>query len=190
MKKWSVVVLVLLLMAITAASHYLGFFARPFSSLSGQHIQRIELTDMQAKPHSFDELQGNDTVIYFFASWCIPCYKTMATIQQLSEQNQFKVNIVAVALDEDIEGIAGMLDKTAFKGTVWLAKDGTAALQQRYFGNENRAVPYIVRLDKQTQILERAYSLTTVAQWRAVLVDAVTLAEAGRIVEASQSDQG
>lgn len=72
---------------------------------------------------SFDELQGKDSVLYFFASWCLPCYKSMATVQQLSEQGAFKVQFVAVALDDDEQGIRRMLDKTGLKSRYgWLRR--------------------------------------------------------------------
>ncbi|WP_337843138.1 TlpA disulfide reductase family protein [Rheinheimera sp.] len=115
---------------------------------------------------SFDELQGKDSVLYFFASWCLPCYKSMATVQQLSEQGAFKVQFVAVALDDDEQGIRRMLDKTGFKEQLWLAAQADGLLQRRSFGNERRAVPSIVRLDRQTQIIEQAYSLQAEASWR------------------------
>lgn len=168
MRKW--IVSALLLTAVLFGAHYLGFFAPSFSSIVGNPIQRIGLTDLSGDTRSFDELEGNETVIYFFASWCHPCYKTLALLQGISQDNTLKINLLTVALDDDLEGIVRMLDKTGFSGKVWLASEGTMALQRRYFGNEKRAVPYIVMLDNETNIVEGTYSLDS-SQWHAILVD-------------------
>lgn len=181
MKKWVAGSLLILLFMVGAAAYHLGFFALPFSSIAGTQIQRVELTALNGQPHSFDELKGQDTVLYFFASWCLPCYKSMATIQQLSEQQQFNRSLIAVALDDDHQAVQDMLAKTGFRGEVWLVEQGNNALQRRYFGNEHRAVPYVVRLDTQTRIIEQMYSLHSAESWRAVLVDGRSLFEAGQV---------
>ena len=120
-------------------------------------------------------LQGRATVVYFFASWCAPCYKTLTTLQQLSEAHEFEVRLLAVAVDDDTDGIRDMLDKTGFDGEVWLAREGTQALQRRYFGNERRAIPYVVKLDRNTSIVESTYEPSD-AQWQAILVDGSSIA--------------
>ncbi|ALS99479.1 TlpA family protein disulfide reductase [Lacimicrobium alkaliphilum] len=170
MRKWIVGVLIFLLIVTLFGAHYLGFFAPSFSSVVGNPIQRVELTDLNGDTRSFDELEGNATVIYFFASWCRPCYKTLAMLQETSQNNTLQIDLLTVALDGDLEGIVGMLDKTGFSGKVWLASEGTMALQRRYFGNENRAVPYIVMLDNETNIVESSYYLDS-SQWETILID-------------------
>jgi hypothetical protein len=52
-----------------AGANYQGFLSPSFSSVVNKPIQRIDLIDLQVSRHSFDELKGNDTVIYFFSSW-------------------------------------------------------------------------------------------------------------------------
>jgi thiol-disulfide isomerase/thioredoxin len=159
---------------LAAAAWTLGFFAPPASALLHTPIQRIELTDLSGLPHSFDELAGAETLLYFFTSWCAPCYKTMTNLQELSEQHDFDVRLLAVALDDNTDGIKDMLETTGFAGEVWLATEGTSVLQRRYFGNERRAIPYVVKLDGNTGIVESTYSPDD-AQWKAVLVDGADL---------------
>ncbi|GGD78620.1 TlpA family protein disulfide reductase [Lacimicrobium alkaliphilum] len=177
MKKLIVSLILLLLIATLVTAKYLGFFAPSFSSVAHNPIQRIELTDLSGTSHSFDELEGNETVIYFFTSWCAPCYKTLATLQALSQNHDLKFVLLTVALDDDLDAITRMLEKTAFSGQVWLASEGTMALQKRYFGNERRTVPYVIRLSDNTNISESAYSLNA-AEWKSILVDGVSFARA------------
>jgi thiol-disulfide isomerase/thioredoxin len=174
MKKWISISFALLFSAGFACAYILGFFAPSFSSIAQEPIQRIDLVDLAGTTHSFDDLEGNETVLYFFASWCAPCFETLTTLQQLSEENPFKVKLLAVALDSDTNGVVSMLNTTGFTGEVWLASEGIWALQKRYFGNERRALPYVVRLDENTNMLESGYGLDDAA-WKAVLVNGYSI---------------
>lgn len=181
MNKWLFVPGAILIIVVFAGSKYLGFFSQPFSSVVEKPIERIGLSDLKGNVRSFDELISEETIIYFFASWCNPCFKTLDRLQQLSDEKQLNIRLQAIALDEDVEGVKNMLAMTGFRGDVWLAVDGTMALQQRLFGNENRAVPYVVKLDEQTNIKERTYKMNTLDKWRAVLVGGSSLYEASGV---------
>lgn len=74
-----------------------------------------------------------------------------------------------VALDNDTETVMNMVLKSGFSGEVWIAQDGTSHLQQRKFGNELRAIPYIVKLDSTTRLVESVYNLNG-RDWERVLV--------------------
>ncbi|MBA6251826.1 TlpA disulfide reductase family protein [Colwellia sp. MB3u-55] len=175
MKKWMLISLPILFFIGFAGANYQGFLSPSFSSVVNKPIQRIDLIDLQGSRHSFDELKGNDTVIYFFASWCTPCYKSLMTLEQVTANKQLPINLLAIALDEDIDEINRMLIKIGFTGKVWIASEGKMALQKRYFGNERRAVPYVVKLDRDTNIIERSYKLNQLTQWQSVLRDGVSL---------------
>ncbi|WP_440055247.1 TlpA family protein disulfide reductase [Pseudoalteromonas sp. T1lg65] len=168
MKKWTLLLALILL--IFGGLKYLGFFAKGYSDVLGKPIQRIELFDLSGKNHSFDELKSQQTVIYFFASWCAPCYPTLSLLENFTHDQTTKTRLLAIALDEDIEGVQAMVEKTGFTGNLWLAKAGTSLIQQRFFGNENRVVPFILKLDADTNIIERSYKLDKLEQWQAVLI--------------------
>ena len=178
MKKWITGSVVVFIVAVLLGAKYLGFFAPPLSSVVQQPIQRIALVDLAGNQHTFDELKGKQPVVYFFTSWCAPCYKTLTTIEEVSNKNELNTDLVAVALDNNLDEVARMVAKTGFNGTVWIAAEGERALQQRYFGNEKRAVPYIVKLDENTNIVEGIYTLDSPAQWQAVLVAGIALSAA------------
>ncbi|WP_016954315.1 TlpA family protein disulfide reductase [Catenovulum agarivorans] len=176
MKKWTLLFIVIIL--ILGSLKYLGFFAESYQDVLGKPIQRIELFDLSGKSHTFDELKNRETVIYFFASWCAPCYPTLSLLENFAHENDVKPRLLAIALDEDLDGIKAMVAKTGFTGTLWVAKDGTTSIQQRYFGNENRVVPFVLKLDSDTNIIERSLKLDQFQQWQAALVEGKTLKEA------------
>jgi thiol-disulfide isomerase/thioredoxin len=176
LKKWTLSLISILL--ISAGLKYLGFFAKGYSEVSGKPIQRIELFDLNGNNHSFDELRNQETVIYFFASWCAPCYPTLSLLENFTQDHNKRTKLLAVALDDDIKSVKIMLEKTGFTGDLWLAKAGTTSLQQRFFGNENRVVPFVLKLDADTNIIERSFTLDKLQEWQAVLIDGKSLKEA------------
>ena len=147
----------------------LGFWASSFSAIKYSPIERIPLYNVDSKEVTFDSLHGNETVIYFFAGWCRPCFKTLQDLEALKRSKAFKVRLLAVALDNDTESVMNMVLRSGFSGEVWIAHDGTSHLQQRKFGNELRAIPYIVKLDSTTRLMASVYNLKR-HDWERVLV--------------------
>lgn len=175
MKKWIYIAFVIIVITVLTGVNYLGVFSPSFSAIVNKPIQRVDLIDLAGSAHSFDELEGNETVIYFFASWCNPCFHTLATLDQITTEQELKVRLLTIALDEDTEAITKMLNQTGFSGEVWIATEGAMALQKRYFGNEKRAIPYVVKIDKSTKVMESSYKLNSRAEWELVLVEGIPI---------------
>lgn len=141
----------------------------------GQPIERIELVDLAGSVRSFDELHGQKTVLYFFASWCAPCYKSLSNIEQVSQEETTKVNLIAVALDDDLVAVKEQLAKTQFTGEVWVASSGREPLSNRLFGNFVKVLPYVIRLDENTSIIEQSYDISKKQEWQRILLSGASL---------------
>ncbi|QSX40486.1 TlpA family protein disulfide reductase [Shewanella cyperi] len=175
MKKWIYLSLATAIFVAIFGAWQLGFFAKNFDDIKGKTIQSVALQDLYGNSKSFNELENSETVIYFFASWCAPCFKTLKQLQTLNNKSQFKINLLAVALDKDIDGVKNMIRRANYSGDVWLVKEGTTALQQKWFGNEKRAVPYVIKLNQETEILESSYTIKSDEDWLSVLVNGSSL---------------
>lgn len=144
----------------------------------GQPIAAINLTSLDGKSHSFSELQGTASVVYFFASWCAPCYKTLRDIEQVREQQTLGVKLVAIALDDDRDAVGTMLKKTGYTGETWLANEGAKSLKARMFANAYKVLPYVIKLSSNLVLVEHSYDIKSFAQWQGVLVAGKPLSQA------------
>ncbi|REL31716.1 TlpA family protein disulfide reductase [Thalassotalea euphylliae] len=143
----------------------------------GQPIEAIDLASLDGQSRSFSELQGRASVIYFFASWCAPCYKTLRDIEQIRQQ-KLDVNLVVIALDDDKSAVSAMLKKTGFTGETWLANDGAKPLKTRLFANAYKVLPYVIKLDSNLVLVEHSYDIKSLAQWQEVLAAGKPLSQA------------
>ncbi|MDB4941649.1 MAG: thioredoxin family protein [Labilithrix sp.] len=55
---------------------------------------------------SLDSLQGKIAVVDFWATWCGPCKQSFPKLEELSKQNQGKVQVVGISVDDKAEGVA------------------------------------------------------------------------------------
>ena len=171
MRYWITAALFLLGALIYAANH-LGFFASSFANIRGTEIETIALKDLNGDSQAFSQLYGDETVVYFFASWCAPCYHSLSEIESVRNSHQLSVRFLAVALDDDFEAVKNMVHKVNYTGETWIAS--TQVLQQRKFGNERRAIPYTIKLNKHNEIIESKYRIKK-TQWSEILVNGAAL---------------
>lgn len=140
----------------------------------GAKVDLIELTDVQEQKVSFADLKGQDTVVYFFASWCAPCYKTLQSIESVQNNYERTTKVIAVALEKDRKAVQAMLDKTGFTGEVWYSVNGAMPLKERKFDNQRRALPYTIKINAKNILVEKSYKLRKEEHWKNVLVDQKT----------------
>ncbi len=158
MKKLTATALATAVLVALLAANYLGFFKPPAATLIGKPLEAINLVDLGGTKHDISELTGQPTTVYFWASWCKPCLTTLRDLAQGHKQPP-KEHLVAIAIDDDQALVKEMLKRTGFKGQVLIATDGMKLIQQRYAGNDKRAVPYVVRLNASGEMVARRYGL-------------------------------
>ncbi len=157
MKKWKLFLIggLFSLCAIALAWRF-GFFAPSLSQLEGTPIEETPLVDLLGQKHAFHELRGHSTTLYMWATWCSPCLKHLAQYAKNGPPDS-SGHFLAVALDEDPNAVKKTLQRIGYEDPVWVATDGMSLIQQRFAGNDRRAVPYIVELDADGNIVAARY---------------------------------
>ena len=158
MKKFAAPALAVAGLVILLAANYLGFFKPPAETLIGKPLETTNLTDLNGTKHNISELVGQPTTVYFWATWCNPCLKTLEDLAQ-GRKAPPKQHFVAIAIDDDQELVKKMIQRTGFDGNVLIATDGMKLIQQRYAGNDKRALPYVVQLNAAGEMIGRRYGL-------------------------------
>ena len=158
MKKFTAIALATAALIALLAANYLGLFKPPAATLIGKPLESINLVDLAGSKHDISELTGQPTTVYFWASWCKPCLETLRDLAQ-GRKAPPKGTFVAIAIDDDQALVKDMIQRTGFKGQVLIATDGMKLIQQRYAGNDKRAVPYVVSLNASGEMVARRYGL-------------------------------
>jgi hypothetical protein len=138
------------------SGHRLGLFAPGFVRVRGTPIAETPLVDLAGRAHAFRELRGQPATLYLWATWCGPCLKHLA---QYAEHGPppHRGRFLPVALEAHPADAAAALRRVDYRGPVWVATDGMALLQQRFAGNDWRAVPYVVELDADGRVVAARY---------------------------------
>src|SRR6185503_4345632 len=62
---------------------------------------RFALTDLSGKPISNESLKGNVALLDFWATWCVPCRKSMPELQAIHEKYKSRgLRVVGISIDE------------------------------------------------------------------------------------------
>lgn len=133
-----------------------GLFAPSLSQLKGTPIEETALVDLQGHTHTFRELRGHSSTLYMWATWCTPCLKHLAQYAKNGPPESFG-RFLAIALDKNPSAVKTTLKPIGYDEPVWVATDGMSLIQQRFAGDDRRAVPFIVELDGDGEILAARY---------------------------------
>ncbi|WP_338520001.1 TlpA family protein disulfide reductase [Alteromonas gracilis] len=150
-------------------------------ALIDKPIQTHQFYTLDKQTISFENLNGQSIVAYFFASWCSPCYASLKNLNAAIGNVPSTVRVVAVSLDEDWDDLQGMLDKTGFTGEVWKSSDATAVLTNRLFANFSGSLPYVIKVDAKGILREGGSRIKTTEQWLAVINQSTSLSEASKL---------
>lgn len=145
-----------LLVGVLYLAFGLGFFAPSFAEVNGLPIKETPLVDLEGHKHTFQELRGQPVTLYFWATWCGPCLKHLATLAKTGNASAVK-GFLPVALESDPKVVAAALQRVGYHGRTWVATDGMWLLQRRFAGNDKRAVPFQVRLSAAGHISGATY---------------------------------
>ncbi len=133
-----------------------GFYAqRHLSGGGGDAIAgktRVDFTlpDLDGRPRTLSEFDGQILVVNFWATWCPPCREEIPDFVTL--QDKFAANdvqFVGVAMDR-VEDVREFIKQTPINYLV-LIGDETGTITRQY-GNEMVALPYTVVIDRSGRI--------------------------------------
>ena len=118
---------------------------------AAEALYAITLPDLQNKLQKIDQWRGKVVVVNFWATWCAPCRKEIPMFVKMQEKHGSKgLQFVGISIDQ--------VDKTAEFARNFdvnypnLIGTFDAVEISRLAGNQQRALPYTVILDRQGRI--------------------------------------
>ncbi|WP_125716275.1 TlpA family protein disulfide reductase [Pseudoalteromonas rubra] len=109
----------------------------------------LPLLEQPTQRVSIKSLQGQQSVVYFFAPWCSICRYSMPNLNKLHEQG--KVNAVAIALDfESTDAVHAFVDDLALSMPVLLGTHHTGS------DYKVKAYPTYYVLSADLKVVERS----------------------------------
>jgi peroxiredoxin len=109
------------------------------------------LWDANGKPIALEGLKGKKVMINFYASWCTGCREEIKDINKIKSDSAGKMEVIGVSLDNDIETVRNFAARTGM-GYFSLVSGSMGPGIMRSLGNEKKAVPYTVIVEKNGQI--------------------------------------
>lgn len=168
MKKILILFVVLSLFTISAHSQSK---VEDFLSLSnlelikeGQEIFEIKLPDENGKEYNLNNLKGKYVLINFWATWCVPCVKSLPFFKTLIEKYK-NIKFVFISLDKTEKEWKNHITKTEMKGLQLFAPNADKEKPICYFLNrvyiENnqikkieKGIPRYVLIDPKGKIIK------------------------------------
>ena len=87
------------------------------------------LSDSQGRTHSLKDYRGKVVLIDFWGTWCVPCRRTMPTVQALHEKYKDRgVAVFGIAVADDEGDPVGYMKRNGFTYNLLLKGDRTAGL--------------------------------------------------------------
>lgn len=155
-KKHIIRLLLLCGLAVSAASHAANpLLQTPFLTPSGE-------------PARFAPLQGQYTVVNFWATWCAPCRIEMPLLSRKATEWQSRgIRFVGIALDQPDPVLAYLKQQPVSYPILMSDADGIELMRQ--LGNKSGGLPFTVILDKQGKPVRQLLGLVEEKQLRSIL---------------------
>ncbi|SKA12869.1 TlpA family protein disulfide reductase [Selenihalanaerobacter shriftii] len=110
----------------------------------GFRAPNFTLTNLDGKEVSLSDFRGEKVVfINFWATWCPPCRLEMPHMQEIYEEMQDRVKILAVNVKEPQNKVSNFIDSNGYDFTVLSDKDGKIAADYLV-----RGIPKTLIVDK------------------------------------------
>ena len=110
--------------------------------------------DTAGTVQKFDNLKGQVSVVYFWATWCEPCQKEAPQLKALFEKYRDKnFTVVGIAMD-NADKVKEFVAKNQL--TFPVVYGGREAMQlSKDLGNSLGGIPFLVVIGKDGKIVER-----------------------------------
>lgn len=121
----------------------------------GQPAPPIKVTTTSGQTLSLANYKGHVLILDFFASWCVPCKRSIPHIMELnSKYGKQGLQILGLSLDEDKDDLIEFVAPFKLNYPVALANED---LQSEY---GIRSLPTLFVIDKKGIIVEKFMGLT------------------------------
>jgi peroxiredoxin len=84
----------------------------------------VRIPDLQGREWTNRDFEGKATIVYLWASWCGPCWRTLSTIQVLMQRVKGRpdVQLVTLSVDEDHEKLMAFMKQKSYTFQVLASK--------------------------------------------------------------------
>ncbi len=110
----------------------------------------IQLKSLDGSVHKLTEFKGKPTILVFWASWCPHCRKEMPQLKELYQEENGEINIVAVAMDKDINKLKSYLEELKPEFPVFTRNEKLPECL-----GEIRGVPTLFVLDENLSFIKK-----------------------------------
>ena len=118
---------------------------------SGEALYAASFKDLKDQAASLGAYKGQVTVVYFWATWCVPCRLETPKLVKLYAAYKAKgVAVVGIALDNGDKVRTFVKDN----GVTYPIVYGNAVRLGRELGNTDGAIPFMVVIDKAGRVVE------------------------------------
>jgi peroxiredoxin len=126
----------------------------PISQAESDQRPAFTLLDVEDKPRSISDWDGQVILVNFWATWCPPCVREIPAFNQLYESYKDKgFTIIGIALDNK-QDVIDFIDPMSVEYPILLGDQQGIKLTQDY-GNRLGVLPFSVIIDRQGRIIER-----------------------------------
>jgi peroxiredoxin len=109
------------------------------------------LWDANGKPVSLEGLKGRKVLINFYASWCGGCIEEIKDLNRIKTDTAGKMDVIGISLDNDTGVVRSFASRTGMN-YFSLVSGGLGASMMNSLGNDKKAVPYTVMIEKSGNI--------------------------------------
>ncbi len=123
----------------------------------GKTAPDFELLDLSGKSVKLNDFRGKNIILNFWASWCPPCREEMPEFQRIYSENQDKIVVVGVNLQESKENAEAFVKKLGITFPILLDPDAQVKDMYNVF---TQPVTYFI--DSNGKIVDKKFGpLTT-----------------------------
>lgn len=141
----------LLIAALLAGPFAAPAFAED-AAPSGQVIYAASLKNLKDQTESLSEFKGKVAVIYFWATWCVPCRVEVPKLVALNTAYKAKgVAVVGIAVDSG-DKVRAFTKEKGITYPIFYGNQDTTDLGKK-LGNDVGGLPFMVVLDKSGKIV-------------------------------------
>jgi peroxiredoxin len=114
----------------------------------GQKAPDFQISDLKNQTVELNKFSKNVVILDFWATWCVPCKKSLKFYQKLHEEYYKKgLRIICISVDEDLEDLKNFLEDYNF--TFIIAQDPKEKLKEKF---KVKKLPTTYIIDKSTTI--------------------------------------
>lgn len=171
------VIMIFLVIALTAVAAF-WFFGRPVhdqtniqqltpidaGGIVGEKLTPFTLTGLNGKKTDVVPVNGNITVLNFWATWCPPCREEMPELNKFREEHKDIINYYGINIQEPADKVAAFISQNKYTMPVYLDKDGNVARRFRI-----SAIPTTLVIDQMGMIRFRKAGAVTASELESVI---------------------